>query len=244
MIDKTEKIMKIMTSKGFFYPSCEIFKSTAGFWTYGHLGTLVKQKWENLWRKNIIGLDPNYFEIEDCVIMPKAVFESSGHLEHFNDPFITCQKCNQRFRADSIIEDALKINVDGIEEKELDKLIEDNKLVCTKCQGKFGETTKFNMMFKLNVGVTGEDTMYLRPESAQSPYLAFKREIEALRKRLPLGLAAIGKAFRNEISPRQGFFRLREFWQAELQIFFDPGVALPIRTSGNHLHGRHFLQPA
>jgi len=219
---KSEKIMNIAKKRAFFYPSAEIYKPTAGFWTYGHLGTRIKQKWENLWRKQFLGLSPYYFEIDDCNILPEKVFKASGHLEHFNDPLVECKKCHQRFRADSLVEDALKIEAEGLDEKALTKLIEDNKLLCPKCQSQFNEVKWFNMMFDVKVGATDTTTLYLRPETAQSPFLAFKKEFEALRKRLPFGLAIIGKAYRNEISPRQGFFRLREFTQAELQIFFDP----------------------
>ncbi|MEA3378016.1 MAG: glycine--tRNA ligase [Nanoarchaeota archaeon] len=219
---KQDKILKIAGYRGFFYPSANIYSTIAGFWTYGHLGTRIKQSWENLWRKSFLSLNPNYFEIDDCVIMPKKVFESSGHLEHFNDPLTECEKCHTRYRADELIEENLDVDVEGLNENALTKIIEDNKLVCPKCQSKLQKVKMFNMMFNLKVGVTGNQVMYLRPESAQSPYLAFKREFEALRKKMPMGLAVIGKAFRNEISPRQGFFRLREFYQAELQIFFDP----------------------
>ncbi len=218
---RAEKILDIATKRGFIYPSAEIYGSKAGFWTYGSLGTKIKHKWENLWRSYFLSLNTNFYEIEDCNIMPKKVFESSGHLKNFTDPLTECEKCHFRFRADQLIEDELKIEVGGLKEDALSKLIKDNKLKCPKCKGNITDVRFFNMMFELKVGATGDDIMYLRPESAQSPYLAFKREFEATRRKLPLGLASIGKVFRNEISPRQGFFRLREFNQAELQIFFD-----------------------
>lgn len=220
--NKNEIIMTIASKRGFFYPSAEIYGAKAGFWTYGHLGTRLKHSWENKWRNFFLNLSKSYFEIDDCNIMPKKVFEGSGHLKHFNDPLTECEKCHFRFRADQLIEDAMHTNAGGLDETALTKLIDDNKLLCPRCGSKLLPVKWFNMMFEMKVGATGEDTMYLRPESAQSPYLAFKREFEALRKKIPFGLAVIGKAFRNEISPRQGFFRLREFTQAELQIFFDP----------------------
>lgn len=220
---KTEKVMNIATKRGFFYPSAEIYGAAAGFWTYGHLGTLLKHKWENTWRDYFLGLSDDYFEVDDCNILPVGVFKASGHLDHFTDPLVECDKCHFRFRADQLIEDELKITVEGLNEAALKKLIDDNKLGCPKCGSKdLSDVRFFNMMFSLKVGATGEEVMYLRPETAQSPYLAFKREYSALREKIPFGLAVIGKAFRNEISPRQGFFRLREFTQAELQIFFNP----------------------
>jgi len=219
---KSDKIMNIATKRGFFFPSGEIYNSKAGFWTYGHLGTLLKHKFENIWRDYFLSLDDNYYEIEGTNILAKEVFKSSGHLEHFSDPLTECKKCHFRFRADELIEDETGLNVQGLKENDLDKIIKEKKLKCPKCGSELDKVKFFNMMFDLKVGATGEDIMYLRPETAQSPFIAFKREFMALRERLPLGLAVIGKAFRNEISPRQGFFRLREFTQAELQIFFDP----------------------
>ena len=219
---KVEKILDIATKRGFFYPSAEIYGSKSGFWTYGSLGAKIKHKWENLWRNYFLSLNSNFYEIDDVNILPKKVFESSGHLKNFNDPLTECEKCHFRFRADQLVEDELKMNVVGLKEEALTKLIKDHKLKCPNCKGNLMDVKFFNMMFDVRVGATGEDVMYLRPESAQGPYLAFKREFETTRRKLPLGLAVIGKAFRNEISPRQAFFRLREFTQAELQIFFDP----------------------
>ena len=219
---KLEKVMDIATKRGFFYPSAEIYGSKAGFWTYGSLGTKIKHKFENVWRQYFLSLNSNFYEIDDVNILPKKVFESSGHLKNFNDPLTECEKCHFRFKADQLVEDELKLNVAGLNEDALTKLIRDNKLKCSNCKGNLMDVRFFNMMFDVRVGAVGEDIMYLRPESAQSPYLAFKREFEATRRKLPLGLAVVGRAYRNEISPRQAFFRLREFTQAELQIFFDP----------------------
>ena len=218
---KSEKIMDIATKRGFIYPSSEIYGSKAGFWTYGSLGTRIRHKWENLWRDYFLSLNNNFYEIDDCTIMPKKVFESSGHLKNFNDPMTECEKCHTRFRADQLVEDTLKKDVSGMKEEALSKLIKDNKIKCLNCKGSLSDVRFFNMMFDIKVGAVSTDIMYLRPESAQSPYLAFKREFEATRRKLPLGLSVIGRVYRNEFSPRQGFFRLREFLQAELQIFFD-----------------------
>ncbi|MAG52530.1 MAG: glycine--tRNA ligase [Nanoarchaeota archaeon] len=222
MADKAEKITNIATKRGFFYPSGEIYAVKSGFWTYGHLGTLLKQKFENLWRSFFLSLSPNYYEIDDVNILSKEVFESSGHLENFKDPLVECKKCHLRFKADEIIEGKTGREVGGFNEIELDKIIKKEDIHCPECNSELNQVKFFNMMFELRVGSTGKDIMYLRPETAQSPYLSFKREFQALREKLPLGLAVIGKAFRNEISPRQGFFRLREFTQAELQIFINP----------------------
>ncbi|MAG47048.1 glycine--tRNA ligase [archaeon] len=222
-ISKSEKITNIATKRGFFFPTAEIYNAISGFWTYGHLGTLMKRKFENLWRDYFLKLNDNFYEIEGSNILPQKVFKASGHLDHFNDPLTECRKCHFRFRADQLIEDELNINAEEYPLEKLDKILKKEKLSCPKCSSQdFQKTKSFNMMFDLKVGSTGTEISYLSPETAQNPFLSFKREYYALRETLPFGLAKIGKAFRNEISPRQGFFRLREFTQAELQIFFNP----------------------
>ena len=222
MSTKSEIIFNIAGKRGFFFPTAEIYGSVAGFWTYGHLGSIIKHKWENLWRQYFLKLDDNYYEIQGSSILPAKVLQSSGHVINFNDPVLECKKCENKLRADQYIEEKLGTNVEGLNSESLSKVIKDNKIKCPKCEGDFKDVTLFNMMFNLKVGVTGDNVAYLSPETAQNPYLSFKREFLALRERLPMGLAMIGKAYRNEISPRQGFFRMREFTQAELQIFFDP----------------------
>jgi glycyl-tRNA synthetase len=198
-MEKIEKITNIATKRGFFFPSAEYYGAKAGFWTYGHLGLLVRQKWENLWRDHFLSLSDNYFEISGTSILPEKVFEASGHLSGFNDALTQCTKCNSRFRADELIEDSLKIPSEGLTDKDMDKLIKKNKLKCPKCGSLLGKVRWFNIMFKLNLGSTNDDFAYLSPETAQNSYLAFKREFGALRGKIPLGLAIIGKAFRNEI---------------------------------------------
>ena len=221
---KIEIINAIALKRGFYMPSAEIYggkADVAGLYSYGHLGKAIKTKFENLWRNFFLKLHDNFYEIEGTCILPKIVFEASGHLEHFNDPLVECLKCHFRFRADHLIEDELNINVEGLSIDDMNKLIKKNKLKCPKCNSsQLGDVAFFNMMFPVTLGAKSHEVnAYLTPETAQQSYLAFKREFEALRRKLPLGLAVIGKVFRNEISPRQLFFRLREFTQAELQIF-------------------------
>lgn len=222
VVEKGDNILNIATKRGFFYPSAEIYNHKAGFWTYGHLGTLMKRKWENLWRSYFLSLHENFYEIEGSSILPKAAFEASGHVKNFNDPLIECTHCKSRVRADELLETAGK-EAQGMVLDELEKKIKEAKIKCLRCGSIAWSSVRwFNMMFDVHIGALGEDIAYLSPETAQNPFLSFKREIMATRERLPLGLAMIGHAFRNEIAPRQGFFRLREFTQAELQIFFDP----------------------
>src|SRR3989344_5576408 len=168
---KQEKITDLAAKRGFFFPSGEIYKAKAGFWTYGHLGTLMKHNWEDLWRNYFLSLDENYYEIEDVNIMSEQVFQSSGHLKNFNDPLVECNNCKVRFRADEFIEDELNKKVEGLTDKQMEEIIKKNKLKCPSCNKEtLGNVRWFNMMFDVRVGATGSEMMYLRPETAQSPY--------------------------------------------------------------------------
>jgi glycyl-tRNA synthetase len=220
---KFNKILDIAKRRGFFWQSALVHEPISGFYDYGHVGTLIKRRFENLWRRYFIGLDDNFYEIESSCILPKSVFQASGHLKHFVDPVVKCGKCGTTERADHILEDELKESFEGLTPRDLMELIRKHKIKCPKCRGPLCEAGELNMMFPVGVG-TGKDAKagFLTAETAQGAYLNFKLEFEALRKRLPFGLAIIGKAFRNEISPRNALIRMREFTQAELQIFFDP----------------------
>ncbi len=217
-----EKLNSILKRRGFIWKSCEQYGGFSGFYDYGHLGTLMKRKFENLWRSFFLGLHPNFFEISPALIMKEEVFKASGHLEHFTDPVVKCTKCDFVERADKILENQLKEKFEGLSKEDMTELIRKHGIKCPKCGGEFTEVFELNLMFPVSVGAYNPTRAYLRPETAQGSYLNFSREFNALRKKLPLGLAIIGKAFRNEISPRQGVYRTREFTQAELQIFFDP----------------------
>ena len=216
--------------KGFIYPSSEIYGGVAGLYDYGHLGTRLKHNFQDAWRKYFLGLNDNFFEIETANIMHKDVFKASGHLANFSDPIVNCLKCEFSERADHFVEQAIKKRVEELSVEELNTLIKEKGLVCPKCQSALAEVSVLNMMFPLQMGVGSKNTAYLRPETAQSPYVNFKLQYELLRKKLPLGLALIGKAYRNEISPRNLTLRQREFTQAELQIFFNPNKI------GEHKH--------
>ena len=154
--------------------------------------------------------------------MHENVFRASGHLENFIDPVAKCSKCDHYERADHLVEREVKRRVEELSLKELTQLIEKHKIKCPKCGAGFQPVTVLNMMFPLQMGVGTKNKAYLRPETAQSPYVNFKLQYELLRKKLPLGLALVGRAYRNEISPRNLTLRQREFTQAELQIFFNP----------------------
>jgi glycyl-tRNA synthetase len=358
MEDKLSKVMNFAKRYGFFYPSSEIYGGKAGFYDYGSIGTLLKRKFENLWKNYFGRLFDNIWEIEPCEIMPEKVFIASKHLEQFNDPITECSK-GHRYRADKLIEEKLGIKADTLTIEEMNKIFEERKVVCPDCGSKLSEVRMFNLMFPIFVGPESgnvflylneirehyeklnklfnkiskdptyetsdglefiailkemfpeklyyiekngvfylfdenlqyilvhdvfnnvarfylpekpdiekiiekyedvdveksyedilnkarpylkyseeelenlvnklidsylealDNRMFLRPETAQGPYVNFPIEIKIHRNKLPLGLMVVGRAFRNEISPRQGLLRLREFTQAELQIFFD-----------------------
>lgn len=219
--EKTDKIFSIANTRGIFFNTASIYGGKAGFFTYGHLGKLLKNNWENLWRTHYLNLDENFYEIQSNNILPKKVFIASGHIENFNDPLVDCKKCKSRFRADHLLEEAGIPDAEALSIEEMNNEISKRKLRCEKCKGELTDVKQFNMMFPVSVGFDDSEA-YLSPETAQGAYLVFKDEFLANRNKLPLGLAIIDKAYRNEISPRQGFFRLREFSQSELQIFFDP----------------------
>ncbi len=217
---KIDEINRIASNKGFFFQTANIYGGKAGFYTYGHLGKLLRLNWEKFWRENILALNENFYEIQSNNILPEEVFKASGHIENFNDPMIECKKCSFRFRADQFLEDKGVENAGSLTIDEVNEKIKEKNLKCPKCGGELSEAKQFNMMFSVNVGFNDEKA-YLSPETAQGAYITFPEEFKATRSKLPLGLAIIDKAYRNEISPRQMFFRLREFSQAELQIFFD-----------------------
>lgn len=207
--------------KGFIYQSSELYGGLSGFYDYGHLGSQVKRNFENLWRSYFLGLHDNFHEIDTAQIMHENVFKASGHLENFTDPVAVCEKGHFE-RSDHLIEKELDVRAEGLDVDQMRALIKEKELVCPVCGGVISDVRHVNMMFPIELGVGKVQKAYLRPETAQSPYVNFKLQFELLRKKLPMGLALIGRAFRNEISPRNMTLRLRALVQAELQIFFNP----------------------
>jgi glycyl-tRNA synthetase len=217
-----EDLTAFAKSKGFFWPSAEIYGGSAGLYDYGHLGALLKRRFEQLWLSYFVDSNKDYHLIDGSTILPEKPLIASGHAARFNDVLIGCSKCHTYYRADVMLADAgIKVS-EGASAEEIDALVKKSNVKCPKCQGAFLPAKAFNMMIDLYLGPEKLDKGYLRPETAQSAYLNFFREFNVLRKSLPMGLAVIGKAYRNEISPRQGLYRMRELIQAELQIFFDP----------------------
>jgi glycyl-tRNA synthetase len=214
--------MKLALERGFYFPSCEIYADApAGFWEYGPRGVGIKNKFIELWRRELVRRD-SMMEIDGSQIMSKSVFVASGHIGNFTDPIIKCKKCNSTFRADRYITEKTGENVpERTVDEEISELITKYQLKCQNCDGDFGDVTRFNMMFKVGIGPAAEEA-YLRPETCQTIFVDFARVFKTMRGKLPLGIAQIGKSFRNEIAPRQSLLRLREFYQAEIEVFCNP----------------------
>jgi glycyl-tRNA synthetase len=207
---------------GFFWPAAEIYGGVSGIFDYGHLGAALKRNFESAWLSFFVNGNGSYHLIEGSNMLPERPLIASGHASRFTDVVVGCSSCKTYYRADVLLNE-LGVKVpEGAKPAELEAAITGNGVKCPKCKGKLMQPKEFNMMIEVSLGPERADRGYLRPETAQSTYLNFFREFNLLRKRLPLGLAIIGRAYRNEISPRQGLYRMRELTQAELQIFFDP----------------------
>jgi glycyl-tRNA synthetase len=222
--DKFTAINELARRRGFFWQSYEIYGGVGGFITYGPLGAKLKQNIEAKLRElfvNKLGI----LEIESSVITPRKVFEASGHVNHFKEPMVECSKCNRRFRADHLLEEYAKISSTEAEKMSLDEIkaaIEKNEILCPECGGTFNAPQQFLAMFETTIGPYSGATGYGRPEAAQGIFVEFNRLYAMAREKLPFGVIQIGHALRNEISPRQGPIRLREFTIADLEFFFDP----------------------
>jgi glycyl-tRNA synthetase len=217
------KVMNIAKKRGFLWSSFEIYSGSAGFFDYGPLGAILKSNIIEKWRKYYI-VQEGFYEIESPTIMPEEALKASGHVDHFTDPMTECKECMEVYRADHIIEDAIDQEVEGLEDQRLTEILSENSIVCPKCGGHLTHVWSYNLMFQTLIGAKGKKTGYMRPETAQGIFIPFKRLLRFFRGKLPFGVVQIGKAYRNEISPRQGIIRLREFTQAEAEIFVDPSI--------------------
>jgi glycyl-tRNA synthetase len=224
MNDKFTMINELARRRGFFWQSYEIYGGTSGFVTYGHLGAKLKQNIEKKLRElfvNKLGI----LEIESPIIAPSKVFEASGHVDAFKEPMVECLNCRKKFRADHLLEETAKIDASEVEKmnlKELQMEIEKHRIRCPECGGIFSEPKLFLTMFQTTIGPYSDAVGYGRPEAAQGIFVEFRRLYEMAREKLPFGVLQIGHALRNEISPRQGLIRLREFTIIDLEFFFDP----------------------
>ena len=221
-----QKVMELAQRRGFFWPAARDLYSgaPAGFWVYGPLGTAMKRKIVSAWRRRIVRPE-GVHEIETPLMLPLSIFKASGHLEHFFDKIVECNKCHLRWRADELLEETLNLEgLEGAPEDELKRLLTENKIKCPKC-GAFdwSDVKPFNLMFLGSAGAgSKEPNVGLRPETTQGSAVEFKRSFVTLRGRLPFLLGQLGHVFRNEISPRRALLRMREFQQLEVHVFFDP----------------------
>ncbi len=200
--DLMEKIVSLCKRRGFVFPGSEIYGGLAGTWDYGPYGAELANNIKNLWWKMFISDREDMYGVDAAIIMNPKAWEASGHIAGFSDPLVECQTCHHRFRADQL----------------------EDKTTCPDCGGKFGEEKQFNMMFKTFVGAAQDESSvaYLRPETAGGMFVNFKNILDSMHPKLPFGLGQIGKAFRNEIAPRDFIFRSREFRQMEIEYFVDP----------------------
>jgi len=211
--------------KGFVFPSSEIYGGMAGFFDYGPYGTELKNNLKNEWWKFHVQSREDIVGIDGSIICNPKVWVASGHVSGFGDVLVECKKCHERARADHLLEEQLGINADGLSPEDFGKLIEENDIKCAKCGSTELDTPKtFNLLFKTSVGAVEGDkaVAYLRGETAQIIFSAFKNVFETGRLKLPFGIAQMGKAFRNEIAPKQFLFRCREFEQMEIEYFIHP----------------------
>jgi len=229
-----EKIVALCKGRGFVYPGSEIYGGLANSWDYGPLGVELKNNVKRAWWKKFVQESPYNVGLDSAILMNPQTWVASGHVGGFSDPLMDCKVCKTRHRADKLVEDFiatnhLDLNPNGWDNQRLAEFIRENNIVCPSCgSGDFTDIRKFNLMFKTFQGVTEDSTseLYLRPETAQGIFVNFKHIQRTTRKKVPFGVGQIGKSFRNEITPGNFIFRIREFEQMELEFFCKPGTDL------------------
>ncbi len=224
-----EKLVSLCKQYGFIYQGSEIYDGLANTWDFGPVGAELKNNVKKAWLKKFIQEDPNNVGLDSAILMNPKVWEASGHIGTFSDPLIDCKHCKTRHRADKLVEDAGVEDAGGMSHEELMNYIKEHNVVCPKC-GKLDYTDirEFNLMFKTFQGVTedSKSTIYLRPETAQGIFVDFLNVQRSMRLKVPFGIGQVGKSFRNEITPGNFIFRVREFEQMELEFFCKPGTEL------------------
>ena len=229
-----EKIVSLCKNRGYIYPGSEIYGGLANTWDYGPLGVELKNNIKSAWRKKFIQENKYNVGLDAAILMNPETWIASGHVGGFSDPLIDCRECKTRHRADKLIEAWMHEHnceeiADGWSDEKMINYIKENHITCPNCgKENFTDIRKFNLMFKTFQGVTEDNTseIYLRPETAQGIFVNFKNVLRTTRKKMPMGIAQIGKAFRNEITPGNFIFRIREFEQMELEFFCKPGTDL------------------
>ena len=229
-----EKIVALCKNRGFVYAGSEIYGGLANSWDYGPLGVELKNNVKRAWWKKFVQENPYNVGLDAAILMNPQVWVASGHVATFNDPLIDCKACKMRHRADKLVEDFvhennMDVNVEAMDGEALVNFIRENNVPCPGCgKSDFTDIRKFNLMYKTHQGVT-EDTaneVYLRPETAQGIFVNFNNIQRTTRRKLPFGVCQVGKSFRNEITPGNFIFRIREFEQMELEFFCKPDTDL------------------
>jgi len=217
-----EKVISLAKRKGFIYQGSSIYGGLAGTWDYGPLGVTLKNNIKNIWWKQFVDNREDMYGIDAAILMNHKVWEATGHVGAFHDPLVEDTKTKKRYRADHILEE-LNVDVVGMDISDMDNYIRENGVKSPE-GNELGKVVQFNMMLKTEVGVTGgEDSIsYLRPETAQGMFVNYKNVLDSFSPKLPFGLGQVGKAFRNEIAPRDFIFRTREFEQMEVEYFVHP----------------------
>lgn len=230
MDSKFETIVTHLQSTGYVFQGSQIYGGLSNSWDYGPLGSELKNNLKELWWKKFVNESPTNVGIDASILMNPRVWQATGHVSTFNDPLIDCKHCHARHRADDLISSQHpEVDVNAMTMEEMSAFIKENNVVCPSCgKSNFTDVRQFNMMFKTHIGVTDDSksTVYLRPETAQGVFVNFKNVQRVTRKKLPLGIANVGKSFRNEITPGNFIFRTREFTQMELEFFCKPGTDL------------------
>ena len=229
-----DKLVSLCKNRGFIFPGSEIYGGLANSWDYGPLGVELKNNVKKAWWKKFVQENPYNTGVDCAILMNPRVWKASGHLSGFSDPLMDCKNCKSRHRADDLVEKYvekhnLKISVEGMDSDELQAFVSEHKIPCPVCgKSDFTPIRKFNLMFKTFQGVTEDttNTIYLRPETAQGIFVNFENVQRSTRMRVPFGIGQVGKSFRNEITPGNFTFRLREFEQMELEFFCKPGTDL------------------
>lgn len=221
MTDLYDRVIGLCKRRGFLYPSFEIYEGAGGFYDWGPMGASLKRKTLDKWRQLYV-VKHGFMEVYTPTVMPEEVFEASGHLDGFVDPMISCEECGESYRADHLVESFVEVVADSMPNEELEEIIEEEDLGCPECGGGLSDVYDFNLMFGTTVGPGRGRQGYLRPETAQGIFVSYPRLHRYARESLPFGVVQIGRAYRNEVSPRQGVIRLREFSQAEVELFVDP----------------------
>ena len=224
-----EKLVQYARTTGFVYQGSEIYGGLANTWDYGPIGSLLKNNIKRAWINKFQRETPNNVLVDTSILLNPKVWEASGHVGGFSDPLTECRSCNNRFRADKLLLEFDGTNADGWTNDQMYSFLIDHKIKCPSCgKVEWAPIRAFNMMFETHQGVVKEtaDQIYLRPETAQGIFINFKNAQRTSRKKIPFGIAQVGKSFRNEITPGNFIFRTREFEQMELQYFVKPGTEL------------------